>query len=315
MLNYQNCGSLDKNWIIVETVTFDDDVEILICSCKKSLAEREKLLSIRKISDPDFVKQQKSVYCLHQKAADLLQYDEFLAERSDHTLRFLSESNVDILSMLPFAAAVNIPGRQGYGIVYNSRGRYKCQTCLTGKCPHAESFVQWNSLNEVHDTTSNDSTPLDFKCMSSKPIVWPFSNDMKKKFRQLKKNFPTNLYPQKNRDICEHGQILKEHIVCENATIHRECIAEDGYIVYQYETADQCCKIAYDGQDHLLLNLDNQNFIEYEWLIGILKRSQQTSYPLQAALRAAHAVRDEVCEDSLPTTYYRLYKAYNCFTR
>ena len=139
--------------------------------------------------------------------------------------------------MSPFAAAVNIPGRQGYGIVCNSHSRYTCQTCSTGKCPHAESFVQWNRLNEVHDTTLSDCSPLDFKCMSSKTIVWPFCNDMKKKFRKLKMNFPSSLYPQKNRDICEHGHTLKEHVLCENATIHRECIAEDGYKVYRYETA------------------------------------------------------------------------------
>ena len=103
-------------------------------------------------------------------------------------------------------------------------------------------------------------------------------------------------------------------MMADNATIHAEDAAVGGYTVYQFRTETECCSMAYDGADHLLLNLDNKHLFCYSWLFGILCKTQETQFPLQAALRAAISLREGI-SDSLPTTYYQLYKAYNCFTR
>ena len=240
-------------------------------------------------------------------------------ENSEDTMSVLtseqeSEDIVDVLSMSPFAAAVGCR-EHSYGIITAGQKRFKC-SCQSGQCGHLAVFEPWNKDNQVYDfdIESGVTGHRMFKSVSTEKIPWPLPAEKKSLYMKLRKGRPAELCPTNVPEKCVHGVKLERVLIAENATLHAEDAAEDGHKVYAYKTKTNCCKVDYDGSQHLLLNLDNQHLFCYTWLFGILCKTQETQFPLQAALRASISLREDIA-CSLQTTYYQLYNAYNCFTR
>ena len=309
-------GKLAKQWVVVETLT---DHGLLVCSCKDGATQRERLAAITTISEDTsiFTRRERKLYCLHARVCDSMKQKYMSGEVEQDDCDDAEEECINIVSLNPLVAVV--PSETcGFGIVAAGQSRYKCQSCSSPNCTHLSDFLEWdkNQDTESHEFTSLGETVKTYSTVSEKPIPWPLTKKEQNIFRNLKKcSYPDTLSPQDIPEQCEHSLKYVQYTISENATVHRESVAENGYKIVGFRTKTGCCTIKYDGQEHLLLNVDNKNLVDYEWLFGIMRKSQETQYPLQAAVRAAKTLREDLCPDSLPTTYSLMHKAYNSFTR
>jgi hypothetical protein len=218
-------------------------------------------------------------------------------------------------------------GWKGYGIVVAGHKQFKCQTCQDLNCPHIHSFSSWNAeTDEEVDLEqafselklSRDSTRDRFKCVSTNPLPWPVSDKYKKKKRHVDRSgFPKKLAPPKPKVQCAHKSSFHCVLVTKEAMIHRESSVTTAHL-YEYRSSScHCdCRVRYDGQDDLLLNLDDKNLFDLDWLFTILDRANYSICPLKTAYQTAMLARNRTMDSQADTlTYHHLYRAYNCFLR
>lgn len=127
-------------------------------------------------------------------------------------------------------------------------------------------------------------TPLRWhmnESVSKKKVPYPLSNRLKDLRNQYESGnpFPDHLVPVHDPDLrCRHGNtfngadpVASYWVVCESPTIYKALasIASIARKVYYRPSFGRCgCKQEYDGQDELLLNVDNKNLFYYDFLFS-----------------------------------------------
>lgn len=226
------------------------------------------------------------------------------------TLNILS---LVLLSTKPFLVCV-FDGRK-YGLLKRSVAsgvsRYNCTICSPSqmKCAHIECFKEWAAC---HSFPERDQDIVDhaskFTSMSYKKIPYPLPTELcalYNAYETFQKALPEALVPNHILDQrCIHGKpfsgedpVSSEWVASSDVFVHKYSvtIVSTTRNIY-YRPAVGCehkCKSYYDGQEHLLFNLDNKHLFYYGMLFQYLHLMIEGKNPLAAFHRSAtrcHAI-------------------------
>jgi hypothetical protein len=271
----------------------------------------------------EFQKREESTYCKHSYAVRCLR--KSISNNSN-------EDSAEVISTSPFAAVVDA-GSSSYGVIVAGHRDFKCVTCIQPKCSHMEVFAQWNEEETAESSTEEGMDAMrkafseiklsrtkrikSFSCLSTKPIPWPVNKQYRNRKSEIdRRGFPSILKPKSAASVCSHGAKYKLSLVTDKAVIHRESNMKLVKL-YAYQTQGCSCTVTYDGQDDLLLNLNNKDLFDLDWLFSILDRANYSVCPLMTAFTTSQLARKRCADQSKRSalTYHRLRDAYNCFIR
>lgn len=336
-------GTLSKKWLLVESRVFtsndnDNPINILVCDCAEGHENKVRLSSIDMIivseTLQEFQAREESKYCRHCTTVQHLKQD---CDYIPSGLQTLTE----VICTSPFAAFAK-GGSQGIAVVTAGHRQFKCERCRDSSCEHIASFSSWNEARQFGDndeasTVSNNDNDIDalqeafaqiklsrrhreqsFKCVSTHPISWPVNDH----YRQIKSKvdnhgFPSVLIPKLETSSCEHGSSFVLSELRNDAIIHRASSVKIVTLCSYNSASPNCdCSVPYDGQDDLLLNLNNKLLFDLEWMFSILDRSNYSESPLRSAFTTATLARQR-CENPeiAKLSYGHLSEAYNSFIR
>ena len=197
------------------------------------------------------------------------------------------------------------------------------------RCQHVQHLSDWCSANDVH---LDKETPLQdeqtFKSVSSYPIPYPLPTHLRylhDKHERGDLEFPLQLVPPYSDAVkCKHGHLFNPGDPIQNgwiskkgAIIHKEAVTiedENRTVFYRPSLGSCSCKQAYDGQDDLLLNLDDRHLFYYGYLFQYLHLMLEGKNPLIAFLRASSR-SFSVQSHTKPVSIKLLRQAWNAFAR
>ena len=316
-------ASLNRKWILVEDRPFVDGentVNLLVCNCPDGHAQRARLDLIDSLIENEtletFKNREEMQYCSHCVVAKAL--------RCDGSGNNGNSALAEVISSSPFTAVANA-GSEGFGIIFAGLNQFKCSTCKQKSCAHLDAFAQWNGgEDDVEESLSMAFSQIKlgratkeqhFHCVSSLGIPWPVSDEYKMRKDSISQNgYPNKLMPTLVKTKCPHGRSYTLTQLRNDAQIQREgCVKQ--VELYHYVVQASCkCTVAYDGQSDLLLNLDNKNLFDLEWLFTILDRTNCSACPIMTAYKTAMLARSRSTSHGT-LTYKQLRRAYNCFIR
>ena len=187
----------------------------------------------------------------------------------------------------------------------------------------------WCESNDIHIDLENPFThEPTYSCMSSVPIPYPLSTvlrDLHDKHETGKWEFPINLVPNFDDSLkCDHGHkfsvddpIQNCWVTSKEVIIHEESISicdPHRQCYYRPSTGPCECKQEYDGQDHLLLNLDGKHLFYYGLLFTYLHIMLEGKNPLIAFHRSMKQSFSALSK-SQPVGIKLLRQAWNCVAR
>jgi hypothetical protein len=262
--------------------------------------------------------------CIHsQVAMQLCSIADLAAEVQHGGL----DNLVIQLSTSPLYVAVH--DSTSFGIITSTSEKHslKCVSCTSKvtHCSHITAYRAWMDENGMSKEPTPHS-PVDLTAISMKAIPYPLTDELKEKFEYYEYGnpFPKYLIPSASAEnTCKHGNkydvsdpVANGWILTDKAVIHKKNIRiENVSICYRPTTGTKCnCTLTYDGQSDLLLNLDNRRLFYYGWLFDILHNTQQTRFPLAAAMRSSSRTR-KACGLSNDTYINHMRHAYNAFVR
>ena len=223
---------------------------------------------------------------MHRRAIQHLIDEGELATEGDDG-RKLPETSVDFLSLDPLLVAVN--DGSSFGLLGHKRtSKLKCLIC-SSHCDHLHYFHEWceenNAPIELHqDLSSTGSAAPDYSILSKRDIPYPLPEPLKllhDRHERGQQEFPLQLIPHVEEGcMCTHGNlwdcsdpISNKWIAHKGVKIYKESITiyDSQQTVYYRPTTGECdCKLFYDGQTDLLLNLDNKHMFYYGFLFQYL---------------------------------------------
>ena len=320
-------GILGNKWLLVEERGFVDGeriVNVLVCDCPAGYEAKVRLEATNPLISEDLDKfrvREENNYCKHCSAVRCLRSPVAFQQNS---------SIAEVISNSPFVAVAN-GGSAGYGLIQAGHKQFKCLTCKQPNCSHLDAFKQWNenqgteqdddysalqkAFSEIKLTRQVRSK--DFSCVSTAAIPWPVNQQYRKTKTKIDTHgFPLELRPKKLSNKCKHGLRYKLVVLNMQAIIHRESTYK--YVkLFQYNTEGCDCEINYDGQDSLLLNLNNRDLFDLDWLFSILDRTNHSICPLKTVYTTSELAKKRCdVQSKVPVlTYHRLRDAYHCFLR
>ena len=329
-------GRLTKQYQIIEMLTFynstRESCDVLICQCKNGCTQRERLIltgrGLRMEDISKFKETEENSYCVHCKA--VLHLDMKHQHEPDTTEDVL----VDQLSTSPLLVGVYTDDT--YGVVtkeqHNRKYRLRCLTCTSGVtgCKHVAEYYSWCKENDIHiDLTLSDHAieSDQFESVSYQKIPYPLPNHLKElydDFETGRVHIPVDLVPTIGLDSerCRHGNywdprdpIAQNWIRNKNIRIIKSATVIEGVTVFYRPAIGACgCEMVFDGQDHLLFNLDDKVLFYYGFLFDYMHLMIEGRNPLAAYHRAWCRSNDVLSmTDIIP--YEKLRRAWNSFAR
>ena len=240
----------------------------------------------------------------------------------------LDESEcIDLISASPLLVVVSDGTSCGL-IGYKQCTKLQCLLCHH-HCQHTSQFLKWCESNDIHIDPSYSSTEEStFSCVSSVPIPYPLSSELQRihdEHESGKWEFPIRLFPIYDDSLkCEHGHKFSADDPVENSwisskevMIHKESISicnSERHFYYRPSIGACDCKQEYDGQDHLLFNLDGKHLFYYGLLFTYLHIMLEGKNPLIAFHRSMQRTFSTLSK-SQPVGIKHLRQAWNCFAR
>ncbi len=198
--------------------------------------------------------------------------------------------------------------------------------------PIFDAFFCHHILNdapiELHLDPCAGAAVSDYSSLSKKKIPYPLPDGLKllhDRHEKGQEEFPLQLIPQvEEGHVCTHGNhwncgdpVINKWIAHKGVKIYKQSITIDDSqrTVYYRPTTGECdCKLFYDGQAHLLLNLDNKHMFHYGFLFQYLHNMIEGRNPLAAYLRACN--RSFAAQSlTAPVQVKLLRHAWNAFAR
>ena len=304
---------------------------ILTCRCKSGCAQRERLLltdhELRTEDITQFKETEEKSYCLHAKAVLYLDLKIQPVPETEDVL-------VDQLSTAPLLVGVHTDGT--YGVVtkeqHNRKFRLRCLTCTTGVtgCKHVSEYYSWCKANDIHIelSLSDQATEHDqFDSCSYKKIPYPLPDDLKEVYDNYEKGhsqIPVDLVPtiEVENQCCHHGNpwdprdpITQKWSRKKKAKIVKSATIIEDVSIYYRPTIGKCqCEMVFDGQDHLLFNLDDKYVFYYGFLFDYMHLMIEGRNPL-AAYHRAWCRSNDVLSMTEVIPYDNLRRAWNSFAR
>lgn len=286
-------GKLLNNYVIVERIIVDTELQH-VCSCNQE-------------------------NCLHIVQVKTI-WPTFIREEDD-------EENYNIINLSDGLYGVYCGS---YSIIKKTNKTSRCLVCESRpeKCIHSKYFAKNSAAANIPPV---DRDPVEFKCISDKPIPYPLDADPETFEYDLAdiKKYALGIYPQHLVPVydptnrCEHGNLYSQAdpvstgcIKQSNAIIHLSHMDLECMIYYRPSQGHCQCRQRYDGRAHMLLNFDDKNLYSYTWLLELLHNNTETRYPLASAFRSANRTR--IALGGIPMKEYmrsKLREAYNCFIR
>lgn len=336
-------GKLIKTFAILEKLQFNNSdgtpFHLFACMCTDGTLQRERLrLLNREVKNhPSFQHDEESQYCIHAAAANAIGLGDTLIDLDN----IVEDITVDQLSLNPLI--VGIHDGESYGILSredrSSVQRIRCRTCRSNvhACSHVRTYKLWCTENEiefnVEEVNRKDSTKS-FSCISENKIPYPLPEKLRNtldRYESGSTTFPIDLIPpileggQKCkhgntwdlRDPKEQGWLLSDDVRIYKSLSSLSNVSEGGLIrkLYFRPTIGSCgCFKSYDGQEDLLLNLDNKHFFYYGFLYSYLHLMMEGKNPLAAFFRATQSNYSTLSTTSVCS--YNIFRlAWNSFAR
>lgn len=336
-----------KFFCLVKAIKFvsplqnDEDI-LYACNCAYSYQQKDRLMGINNVvsSEPlmDFVAREESQYCVHAAACKVLSPHDTVILDEDEESEMVS---VEQLRLKPLLVAVY---DTDYGIVgidkYNKKNRFVCFSCDTKRvirhCTHVNTYRSWCADNDIHIDFNNDDQKgcEEFKCASHVPIPLRLPEELGRQHQKLSRgvvSYPTEMVPQLLDTTCTHGNnwstddpISNGWVACEQAVIYKNnCTIgldpDDTPIKVYYIPTDgtPCkCKLHYDGQEHLLFNLNDRELFSYDLLLDYMCAMVNGKNPIAAYYRQYDTrVQNLTACNEQAASYQSLRRAWNAYAR
>ena len=205
---------------------------------------------------------------------------------------------------------------------------HSCSSVIQS-CPHIQCFHDWSDVNELPESEdlSNEpcsESPSDGYCLSFSTITYPPGPELRERYTTMiatgGARVDGDLTPDKRSVLqCKHGHAWSDldpaemgWTMCSQPNIYYLQWTDNSkrngkllekwvfrnyltvviaFLVLYCRTSGDCdCKLEYDGQVDLLLNLDGKHLIHYGLLYHYLHLMMEGRNPLAAFIRYCYPV-------------------------
>ncbi|XP_077986107.1 uncharacterized protein LOC144440592 [Glandiceps talaboti] len=207
-------------------------------------------------------------------------------------------------------------------------------------CEYVGMYRTWLDDNDLSVPESRNDVPRksNFKHITYERIPYPLSEKLQEVYdRQVDGDapFPEYLIPQipesGKHSFCEHGcqwddgdpvvngwicgegLVFQEHNTIAKVNINGK--QEKIKVCYRPSVGACRCVLHYDGQEDLLLNLNNHTLVHYGLLLSYLKLMKEARNPLVAFHRAYVEKLSESSRKCTPIPYHMLRLTWNAYIR